>query len=143
MRPLLVGMLLSIGIIYGSAIAQAETRCHLNFNLESWSVFYKSGKGNGTVTCDNGQRASVKIRTHGGGVSFGKNTVMNGHGSFSRVDNIDEVFGSYATSEAHVGAKGSAEAKAMWKGDVGLSLAGTGEGWNLGFAFGSFKVTRR
>lgn len=143
MRPLLVGMLLSIGIIGGSAIAWAETKCHLNFNLESWSAFYKSGKGVGTVTCDNGQRANVKIRTHGGGVSFGKSKVVNGHGSFSKVDKIDEVFGSYAASEAHAGAKGSAEAKAMWKGNVGLSLSGIGEGWNVGFAFGSFKVTRR
>src|SRR5579885_1164481 len=35
-----------------------ETQCHLKFNLSSWSVFYKQGKGNGTISCDNGQSSA-------------------------------------------------------------------------------------
>lgn len=121
----------------------AETVCHLTFNLKSWSVFYKSGKGAGTVKCDNGQTAAVAIRAQGGGLTFGKSKVVNGHGTFTKVADMSEIFGNYASSEAHAGAKDSAAAGALWKGNVGLTLSGTGEGWNLGFAFGSFKILRK
>jgi hypothetical protein len=118
-----------------------ETKCHLKFNLKSWSVFYKSGKGEGVIACDNGQKTEVKIRTHGGGVTFGKSKLIDGHGSFSNVHDISELFGGYATSEAHAGASGHAGAQAMWNGDISLALSGTGKGWDLGFAFGKFKIT--
>jgi hypothetical protein len=117
-----------------------KTECRMSFNLKSWSVFYKSGKGQGTITCDNGQSARVKIRTHGGGISFGKNEI-EGDGSFSKVKDIKELFGGYAESEAHAGASGSANAKALWNGDILLTLSGTGKGWDLGFSFGKFKIT--
>ncbi len=120
-----------------------ETKCHLNFDLKSWSIFYKSGKGSGVITCDNGQSANVRIKTKGGGITFGKSKIVGGQGTFSKVHDIEELFGNYATSEAHAGASGSAVAQAMWKGDVGLTLSGTGKGWNLGFDFGNFKITRR
>jgi hypothetical protein len=117
-----------------------KTACRMSFNLKSWSVFYKSGKGKGTIACDNGQSASVKIRTHGGGVSFGKNEI-EGDGTFSKVKDIKELYGGYAESEAHAGASGSANAKALWNGDILLTLSGTGKGWDLGFSFGKFKIT--
>ncbi|PIR25460.1 MAG: hypothetical protein COX62_01320 [Deltaproteobacteria bacterium CG_4_10_14_0_2_um_filter_43_8] len=115
--------------------------CQLSFNLKSWSVFYKSGKGTGTISCDNGQTASVKIRTKGGGISFGKNEIVNGKGTFSKVHDIEKLFGGYAQSEAHAGASSSASAAALWNGNVGLTLSGKGKGWDLGFAFGHFKIT--
>lgn len=118
-------------------------KCHLNFDLDSWSVFYKSGKGDGRIHCNNGQSVAVKIRAHGGGVTFGKTKILDGKGSFSKVKDIGELYGSYAVSEAHAGAKGSAGAQAMTNGDVSLAISGTGEGYNLGFAFGSFKITPR
>jgi hypothetical protein len=119
---------------------EGKTECRMSFNLKSWSVFYKSGKGKGTIHCDNGQSANVKIRTHGGGVTFGKNEIA-GDGTFSKVKDIKELFGGYAESEAHAGASGSANAKALWNGDILLTLSGTGEGWDLGFSFGKFKIT--
>lgn len=126
--------------------AQAEvkkTDCEMKFTLDSWSVFYKSGKGTGDITCDNGQKAKVKIRTHGGGVTFGKSKIVDGHGNFSKVNDIKDLFGGYAESEAHAGASGSADAHMMWKGDVSLALSGTGKGWGLGINFGKFKITPR
>lgn len=117
-----------------------KTACRMSFSLKSWSVFYKSGKGQGTITCDNGQSSRVKIRTHGGGISFGKNEI-EGDGTFSKVKDIKELFGGYAESEAHAGASGSANAKALWNGDILLTLSGTGKGWDLGFTFGKFKIT--
>ncbi len=118
----------------------SETQCRLNFTLSSWSVFYKRGKGDGTITCDNGKRADVKISTHGGGVTFGKSKIVNGHGTFTKVGDISKLYGGYAETEAHAGASGSADARAMWNGDIGLALSGTGKGWNLGFNFGKFKI---
>jgi hypothetical protein len=120
---------------------QAKTKCHLEFSLHGWSVFYKQSKGEGTISCDNGQKRHVAISAHGGGVTFGKSSIVNGHGSFSKVEDIKELFGSYATSEAHAGIVGSAGAQAMTKGHVSLALSGTGKGYNLGFDFGSFKIT--
>lgn len=139
---LMSGILLSSPLLAKKEETQNEkTKCHLQFSLKSWSAFYKSGKGEGTITCDNGQKSDVKIRAHGGGVTFGKSKIVNGNGSFTKVENIEELFGGYAVSEAHAGVSGSAAAQAMWKGDVALSLAGTGKGWNLGIAFGKFKIT--
>ena len=57
--------------------------------------------------------------------------------------NIDEVFGSYANSEAHAGAVKSSDAQAMTKGEVSLALHGKGRGWDLGVAFGKFTISRQ
>lgn len=122
-------------------VKPVKTRCRLQFDLDSWSVFYKRSKGSGVITCDNGQSANVTISAHGGGVTFGKSEIKGGHGSFTKVYDISELFGSYAASEAHAGAKKSSGAQAMTKGKISLSVAGTGKGYDLGFAFGSFKIT--
>lgn len=66
---------------------------------------------------------------------------MDGHGTFSKVQNIHELFGSYATSEAHGGVVDSGTAQAMTKGEVSLALSGTGKGFDLGIDFGQFKIT--
>lgn len=117
--------------------------CELKFNLAGWSVFYKTAAGEGTVTCDNGQSMGVRISAKGGGLSFGKSRIDNGKGEFSGVNKIQEVLGTYATAEAHAGAVKSSKAQVMTKGDVSLALAGTGEGWDLGVAFGKFVLEPR
>lgn len=119
----------------------AQTKCRLNFNLKSWSAFYKSGKGDGTITCDNGEASDVAIRAKGGGMTFGKTHITDGKGSFSKVHNISEIYGSYASSEAHAGIVKSGDVRAMTKGDVSLAIHGTGKGVDLGIAFGAFKIT--
>ena len=131
----------AVGALASPVQAEGGTVCRMKFNLKSWSAFYKSGKGEGTITCENGQTASVKIRTQGGGITFGKSEIKTGHGTFSEVADIHELFGSYAAAEAHAGAVKSSGAQAMTKGNVSLSIAGTGEGVDIGFAFGSFKIT--
>ena len=37
----------------------------------------------------------------------------------------------------------SSKAQVVTKGPVTLALAGTGDGWDLGVAFGSFIISRR
>ena len=94
------------------------------------------------MTCDDGKSIPVKIRAKGGGLTFGKTKITDGTGEFSGVYKIDEVLGTYAASEAHAGASKSTNAMAMTKGNVSLALAGKGEGWDLGVAFGKFVIER-
>lgn len=123
-----------------SAFAGGPISCKLDFNLAGWSIFYKTATGTGTVTCNNGASLPVRIRAKGGGLTVGKSKIENGTGEFSGVYNINDVFGTYASSEAHVGASKSAKAMAMTKGSVSLALAGKGRGWDLGIAFGKFVI---
>ena len=125
------------------AMAAGKTDCKLKFNLAGWSAFYKTASGDGTITCDNGQKLNVRIEAKGGGLSFGKSKIENGTGEFSGIHDIKDTLGSYAQAEAHAGASKSSGANAMTKGDVQLALAGTGKGWDLGISFGKFTIARR
>ena len=122
--------------------AKAKVDCTMKFSLKGWSAFYKRADGTGTVTCNNGQTASVKLEARGGGLTAGKSSIENGTGEFSNVKNIDEIFGKYAAAEASAGAVKSSGAQAMTKGEVSLALAGTGRGWDLGISFGKFTIKR-
>lgn len=139
--------MLSASILLLALAAPAHARglieCRLNFSMAGWSVFYKTSSGQGTVTCDNGQRMDVRISAKGGGLSFGKSRIENGTGEFAGVHDIRDVLGTYATAEAHAGAAKSAKAQAMTKGDVSLALAGKGRGWDIGVAFGKFVIEAR
>ena len=123
-----------------AAHAAGNVDCKLRFNLSGWSAFYKTAKGNGTITCDDGSSRAVRISAKGGGITFGKSTIENGTGEFSGVHNINETLGTYAAAEAHAGAVKSSKAQVMTKGDVSLALAGAGQGWDLGVAFGNFVI---
>lgn len=117
--------------------------CEMTFNLKGWSAFYKTSKGEGTIKCNNGQTAAVTVKGTGGGISFGTEEITDGTGRFSKVNDISELFGGYAESEAHAGAGKGAGASAMTKGEVQLTLAGTGKGVSIGFAFGKFTITKK
>jgi len=133
-----------IGVLaIGASSARAETNCRMTFELKGWSAIYKTAHGNGRITCDNGQAASVRIDVKGGGLTFGKNEIRNGTGRFSGVRSIDAVYGSYASASAEAGAVRSAEAMALTKGEVSLALSGNGHGFDLGVAFEDFKITPR
>jgi len=127
----------------GPARAQDHLDCRLDFTMSGWSIFYKTASGSGTVSCSNGQRMAVQIETRGGGLSIGKSRIDDGGGVFSGVRNIREVLGGYASAEAHAGAVRSANAQVVTKGPVSLALSGTGDGWDLGVAFGSFRISER
>jgi len=45
------------------ARAAGETKCVMKFSMKGWSAFYKTSKGEGTITCDNGEKADVTSRT--------------------------------------------------------------------------------
>lgn len=140
--PLLVATLLLAATLTLPAQAAGPIDCNLRFNLAGWSIFYKTSSGTGTITCSNGQSSKVTINSKGGGLTVGKSRITDGRGAFSGVRDINDVFGTYATAEAHAGASKSSKAQVMTKGDVSLALAGKGEGWDVGIAFGKFVISR-
>jgi hypothetical protein len=137
----------SIGVLtvlLASGAAQAAgISCEMTFSLKGWSAFYKTAKGEGTITCDNGASIPVTIQTKGGGITFGKSEIKDGIGKFSEVSKVEDLFGSYAHAEAHAGAVKSSSAQALTKGEVSLALSGTGEGWDVGIDFGKFTIKKK
>ena len=139
---------LALGVFVVAALSApahadvGDVKCTMEFSIKGWSAFYKTAKGEGTISCDNGQRAEVKIRTKGGGLTFGKSEIVDGKGTFSGVRDISECFGAYAEAEAHAGAVKSTTARALTKGEVSLALAGKGGGVDLGISFGKFTITQ-
>jgi len=122
--------------------AKPKKDCDLTYSLKGWSAVYKTAKGEGTITCNNGQTASVVIDVHGGGATFGKTEIFNGKGEISGVKSIDEIFGSYASASAHAGVAKAGEVAVMTKGKVSLALAGSGEGVDVGIDFSKFKISK-
>lgn len=118
------------------------TDCEIVFSLKGWSAFYKTASGTGVITCDNGQKANVKVSTKGGGITFGKSEIKDAIGEFSEVDDISDLFGGYGQAEAHAGAGKSAKASVVTKGEISLAFAGKGKGVDVGFAFGNFFIEK-
>jgi hypothetical protein len=140
----------SAGILLAGGLAGAPPRaegkgtlCRMTYTLKGWSAFYKTAKGEGTITCDNGQSMKVKVKASGGGITFGKSEIVGGTGKFTEAHSINDLLGGWAQSEAHAGAGKSADAQALTKGEVSLTLAGTGHGVDIGFAFGKFTIEKR
>lgn len=143
-RTALAPLALSLALLAAPGAAAAKTTvCQMDFNLKGWSAFYKVAHGQGTITCDNGQSAKVKLEAKGGGLTAGKYKITDGVGKFSEVASISELFGTYVASAAEAGAVKSSSAGAMTKGEVSLALAGKGTGFNLGVSFGKFTITKR
>src|ERR1700674_477597 len=142
-RSLAFVTVLALAVIgMAPARAEAKTKCDMTFAIKEWAVIYKHATGHGTITCTNGQKAEVSIVSKGGGLTAGKFRI-EGHGEFSEVNDIRELFGSYAQAQANAGAVKSAEGTVLTKGEVSLALAGKGEGWDVGISFGKFTITRR
>lgn len=126
-----------------AARADGETKCVMKFSMKGWSAFYKTSKGEGTITCDNGEKAAVTIKLTGGGITFGKTEIKDATGTFSEVSKLENLLGSYGSAEAEAGAVKSTTAQALTKGEVSLAIAGTGEGWNLGVSGSKFTIARK
>ncbi len=116
--------------------------CDMTYTLKGWSAIYKTAKGEGTITCNNGQTAKVAISVHGGGLTFGKTEIFNGKAEISGVRSIDDIYGSYAAAEAHAGVVKAGQVEVLTKGNVSLALAGTGEGIDVGIDFSKFTISK-
>jgi hypothetical protein len=134
---------LAVGLAAATPAAAKGTSCQMRYSLKGWSAFYKVAHGRGTITCDNGQKATVSLEAKGGGLTAGRSEVRDGLGKFSEVADISELFGTYAAAGADAGAVKSAAAGAMTKGEVSLALSGKGTGFELGVSFGKFTISKR
>jgi hypothetical protein len=136
-------IVLTLLVAVPAQAAEGTTSCRLSFSLHEWAVGVKVAHGAGTVTCDNGQMAQVKLEATGIGLTAGKNEVREGHGKFTGVADIREVFGTYASAEAQAGVGKSGDASALTKGPVSLALAAKGTGVELGLSVSAFTISRR
>jgi hypothetical protein len=130
-------------ILFAPMAIEAGTLCTMTFDMAGWSAFYKTADGSGKISCDNGEKATVRLTSKGGGVTFGRSKIIGATGRFTEVDSIDELFGTYVQAEAHAGATKSTKASALTKGEVSLSLVGKGRGIDVGVSFGKFTIERR
>jgi hypothetical protein len=137
---ILFAMLALLLLLAWPASAAATTTCRMNFDLRGWSLGLKEAAGTGTVTCDNGQIADVKITAKGAGLTAGRYAIRDGSGKFSEVSDIGEVFGRYAAADVSAGVHKEGAALAMTKGSVSLALAGKGTGFDLGVALEKFTI---
>jgi hypothetical protein len=72
MRPINV-LAAAVAVAFLATPARAElASCTLEFNLSGWSLVYKQMKGEGKVSCSNGQSAAVHVSSHGGGFTITK-----------------------------------------------------------------------
>lgn len=117
----------------------AQINCHMDFTLSGWSAIYKTASGSGKLSCG-AQTVAVKLSAKGGGLTVGKYKITNGQATFSNVDTMKHVFGSYAMAAAHVGVVKSTRSAVMTKGGVTMALSGTGNGWDISLGFGSFTI---
>jgi hypothetical protein len=144
-RLAVLGTALLLAVVGASqsapAMAAANINCTIKFTLKGWSAFYKTADGTGTVKCSNGRSMKVNLSGKGGGLTVGKSSIEDGHGRFSAIASVDELFGTYVAAEAHAGAVKSAGAQVMTKGEVSLALSGTGRGVDLGVAFGALTIS--
>lgn len=115
--------------------------CEMSFTLSGWSAAYKTANGKGTVTCGD-KSVPVTIDAKGGGLTVGKFKINDGHGKFTNVANMNQIFGDYGMADAHAGATKSVRGAVMTKGDVTLALSGTGDGWDIGVGFGKFTIQK-
>jgi hypothetical protein len=129
-------------MVLGAVPLHAGTVCEMTFTMTGWSVFYKTSSGTGTIQCDNGQTAKVKVSSKGGGITFGRSKIKDAIGKFTEVDDISEIFGSYGQGEAHAGAGKSAKAGVVTKGEISLAIVGKGTGVDVGISFGKFTIEK-
>lgn len=120
----------------------ASASCEMTFTMKGWSAIVSKAEGEGVVTCDNGQRATVTLEIKGGGLTFGKTKVDEGKGVFSPVNDISDIFGSYAEAQASAGAVSSVDARVLTKGPVSLAVTSKGRGWSIGVSGAKFSIAR-
>ncbi|MCK5828831.1 MAG: hypothetical protein KAH20_00835 [Methylococcales bacterium] len=121
--------------------SQAED-CSLTYTMKGWAAFYKTYKGTGTVTCPSGKSANVALSFTGGGFTFGSYEIVDGKGTLRGIESIDDIFGGAFSLDGDAGFGKSIEGRLVLRGARGVSLSGKGTGYHLGWAMGSFKITR-
>ena len=115
--------------------------CKIVYNIKGWSMLVKTAKGEGTITCDNGQKSEVALKSLGGGLTIGKSEIIGARGTFTPVRSIEDLYGTFAEAEAHAGATKSTIASVLTKGEISLAISGRGQGIDVGVSLGGFTIS--
>lgn len=140
-RTALFAAATALAALHAPAVRADGLKCAMTFSMEGWAAFYQTASGRGVIRCSNGHSMKVRLQAKGGGPVVGK-SIEQGHGEFSEVSSIEELLGSYIRAQAEAGAVKSGQAEVLTKGPVSLALSAKGRGWELGVAFGEFKIER-
>ena len=144
-RPIMLAAMASLVFAFAPAAWSADPAkkdCDMTYSLKGWSAVVKTAKGEGTITCNNGETAQVAISVKGGGLTFGKTDIYNGKAEISGVHSIGDIYGSYAMGSAHAGVVKAGQVAVMTKGNVSIALSGAGEGMDVGIDFSDFKIEK-
>lgn len=130
----------------GKALPYAQATCQMDFTLSGWSAIDKTASGKGKLTCG-AKTVAVKLSAKGSGLTVDKYKITNGQATFSNVDTMQHIFGSYAMAQQVLGSYAIASAgvnksrtAVMRKGGVTMTISGTGKGWDISVGFGSFTI---
>jgi hypothetical protein len=143
LRPLAGIALLSAVVLLGAAESGNTTVCKLAFGMRGWSKHFEQSQGRGTITCDNGQTATVEIVGRGASLKDGAGAFgSGGEATFSAVLDISAVLGSYQLPPAaKVGnAKKLGIGAAMSNGQATLTFALTGPAADFPATFGRIGI---
>jgi hypothetical protein len=123
--------------------ARADTTvCKLAFSLRGYSKNFEESTGRGTITCDNGEKATVEILGRGASLRNGAGALQDGTGTFSAVLDISALFGSYVLPPAaRAGnARPLGTAGAMSNGQATITFPMTGPSATMPATFGRIGV---
>ncbi|MBI5298876.1 MAG: hypothetical protein HY877_01045 [Deltaproteobacteria bacterium] len=110
--------------------------CRLQFEFKQRTNFFKNGKGKGTITCDNNEKADVDLKIYGGWVALKSKSFQSG-GTFSPVSDISMLFGSYNAPEGTTGTGGDmTPIPVVSKSGISLRFTNPSDGEALGLTPG-------
>jgi hypothetical protein len=139
-RILAMLSLVGIGLAWaGPAAAEPMTSCTMTYKMSGFSLVYKQYDGIGNISCRNGQRAQVTLASKSIGFTIGKSEI-EGTGVFSDVRNLNEIYGSFAAFEGHMGATKSVDGQLLTRGEISLVLTGKGRGIDIGVTLGALTI---
>ncbi len=136
-----ITLLVSSLFFFPFSSLQAE-ECSLKYTLKGWAAFYKTYNGTGVVSCPSGKRAKVNLSLKGGGFTFGAYEITDGKGTIRGINNIDDIYGGSFMIDGDAGFIKSVEGRWVPKGSRSVTLSGKGTGYHLGWAMGSFRITK-
>jgi hypothetical protein len=137
-----LALLLALTLSWGTSAMAADASCELKFTMKGWSAIYNKATGSGTVTCSDGTSMKVKLESKGLGLTAGKSTIDVGKGTFKGVTDPNQIPGAYLAVDASAGAVKSGTFAVLAKGDIFLTLSGTGRGWDAGISMSDFTIKR-
>ncbi len=138
-QPLFIASALLLGGLSNTVAADNGITCKMTYKLKGWSFAYKQYDGTGEVSCNNGERAGVILKSKSIGFSIGVSEI-EGTGQFTELKRLSEIYGTFASLEGHAGVTKSAAGQVLTRGIISLALAGEGRGIDIGVTLGGLTI---